>query len=104
MSCQKTPAAAPHPKVQAWFEAQDPEQPYLTTTVIGELAVAIERLPAGRRRASFRRWLEALIVEHFAGRVLTFDVEAAPTAIAGVLSAVKGISATRYSTAAVRTP
>jgi predicted nucleic acid-binding protein len=68
---------APHPKVQAWFAGQDPEQLYLTTTVIGELAVGIERLPPGRRRADLRRWLDALITEDFAGRILMLDVESA---------------------------
>jgi len=68
---------SPDPKVRAWFESQDAERLYLTTTVIGELAVGIERLPAGRRRTDFRRWLDALITEDFSGRILTFDVEAA---------------------------
>jgi toxin FitB len=68
---------APHPKVQEWFAAQDPEQLHLTTTVIGELAVGIERLPAGRRRADLRCWLDALIIEDFAGRILMVDVESA---------------------------
>jgi len=68
---------SPDPKVRAWFESQDAERLYLTTTVIGELAVGIERLPAGRRRTDFRRWLDALITEDFFGRILTFDVEAA---------------------------
>jgi predicted nucleic acid-binding protein len=67
----------PHSNVRAWFAAQDPEQLYLTATVIGELAVGIERMPPGRRRADFRRWLDALIVEDFAGRILPFDIEAA---------------------------
>jgi toxin FitB len=44
---------------------------------VGELAVGIERMPPGRRRADFRRWLEALISEDFAGRILVFDVAAA---------------------------
>ena len=67
----------PDPRVRAWFEAQDVDQLYLTTTVIGELAAGIERMPSGRRRTNFRRWLEALVSEDFAGRILTFDVEAA---------------------------
>ena len=67
----------PDPKVQAWFESQDVEQLYLTTTVVGELAVGIERMPAGRRLTAFRDWLDALIAEGFSGRILTFDVEAA---------------------------
>jgi hypothetical protein len=67
----------PDPNVKAWFAAQQPEQLYLTTTVIAELAVGIERMPPGRRRASFQRWLDALLTEDFATRILTFDVEAA---------------------------
>jgi hypothetical protein len=68
---------APDPKVRDWFAAQDPERLYLTTTVIGELAVGIERMPPGRRRADFQGWLDVLIIEDFASRILTFDVEAA---------------------------
>jgi len=68
---------SPDPEVRAWFESQDVARLYLTTTVIGELAVGIERMPAGRRRTDFRRWLDALITEDFFGRILTFDIEAA---------------------------
>lgn len=68
---------APDPAVRSWFEAQLVDQLYLTTTVVSELAVGIERMPSGRRRADFRRWLDLLINEHFAGRILVFDVAAA---------------------------
>jgi toxin FitB len=68
---------APDPRVRSWFEAQDVDRLYLTTTVIGELAVGIERLSSGRRRGDFRRWLDGLISEDFAGRILVFDVAAA---------------------------
>ena len=67
----------PDAKVRLWFAAQDVDRLYLTTTVLAELAVGIERLPSGRRRTEFRRWLEALVGEHFAGRILVFDVPAA---------------------------
>jgi predicted nucleic acid-binding protein len=68
---------SPDPRVRAWFEGQEVERLYLTTTVIGELAVGIERMPTGRRRADFRRWLDSLVTEDFAGRILIFDLEAA---------------------------
>jgi toxin FitB len=68
---------APDASVQSWFEAQDVDRLYLTTTVIGELAVGIERMPPGRTRADFRHWLEALMSEDFAGRILVFDGPAA---------------------------
>lgn len=67
----------PSPEVRAWFEAQDVERLYLTATVIGELSIGVERIPKGRRRADFERWLEALINEDFAGRILSFDAAAA---------------------------
>jgi predicted nucleic acid-binding protein len=67
----------PDSKVRAWFEAQDVERLYLTATVISELAIGIQRMPKGRRRADFERWLEALITEDFAGRILAFDADAA---------------------------
>jgi predicted nucleic acid-binding protein len=67
----------PDPKVRAWFENQDTEQLYLTTTVVGELAVGIERMPAGRRLTAFRGWLDGLIAEDFFSRILTFDVDSA---------------------------
>jgi hypothetical protein len=67
----------PDPQVRAWFEAQDWERLYLTATVVDELAVGIECLPKGRRRADFERWLEALITEDFVGRILAFDADAA---------------------------
>jgi predicted nucleic acid-binding protein len=60
---------APDPRVRSWFEAQDVDRLYLTTTIISELAVGIERLPSGRKRADFRRWLDALIREDFADRI-----------------------------------
>jgi hypothetical protein len=67
----------PDAKVRSWFAVQNVDRLYLTTTVIAELAVGIERLPSGRRRTEFRRWLEALVQEDFAGRILVFDVPAA---------------------------
>ena len=67
----------PDAKVRSWFAVQEVDRLYLTTTVIAELAVGIERLPSGRRRTEFRRWLEALVQEDFAGRILVFDVPAA---------------------------
>jgi hypothetical protein len=67
----------PSSEVRAWFEAQEVERLYLTATVIGELSLGIERIPRGRRRVDLERWLEALITEDFAGRILAFDAAAA---------------------------
>jgi predicted nucleic acid-binding protein len=67
----------PAAQVEMWFEAQRGDQLYLTSTVIGELAAGIERMPAGRKRADLERWRDTLIAETFVERILTFDVEAA---------------------------
>lgn len=69
--------ALPAIRVQMWFEAQRGDDLYLTSTVIAELAQGIERLPAGRKRNDLERWLETLMADTFAGRILAFDVEAA---------------------------
>jgi predicted nucleic acid-binding protein len=69
--------ALPAVRVQLWFEAQRGENLYLTSTVVSELAQGIERLPTGRKRNELERWLETLIADAFAGRILVFDVEAA---------------------------
>jgi predicted nucleic acid-binding protein len=67
----------PDERVSRWFEIHRDLDLYLTSTVIGELAVGIERMPAGRRRRDLERWRDTLIAETFAGRILIFDVEAA---------------------------
>jgi predicted nucleic acid-binding protein len=64
-------------RVQMWFEAQHGDNLYLTSTVVAELAQGIGRLPAGGRRSGLERWLDTLIADAFAGRILLFDVEAA---------------------------
>jgi predicted nucleic acid-binding protein len=89
----------PDPKVRAWFEVQEIERLYLTATVIGELAAGIERVPKGRRRVDFERWLQALVVEDF-GRVLAFDVKTAllyGKLVAGALRVDRRRSAMRRS-------
>jgi predicted nucleic acid-binding protein len=67
----------PEPKVMAWLARQDVEALYLTATVVGELAHGIAILPSGRRRDRFEAWLLELVRERFAGRILSFDGEAA---------------------------
>lgn len=67
----------PDPAVRAWFARQDPDRLYLTTTVVGELAAGIGRMPRGRRRLDFEAWLKGLIDEDFAGRIFDFDMETA---------------------------
>ena len=67
----------PNQRVCAWFENHRGTSLYLTSTVIAEMAQGIERLPAGRRQSELEHWLQTLIADAFAGRILVFDVEAA---------------------------
>ena len=67
----------PAPAVVGWLEMQDPDDLFLTATVLGELAVGVAILPAGRRRDAFEQWLAELVQERFAGRVLAYDARAA---------------------------
>lgn len=67
----------PDPAVRAWFERQDVERLFLTSTVVCELAEGIERMPPGRKRLDFEAWLRGLIEVDFAGRILAFGVDAA---------------------------
>ena len=72
----ETRRAQPHPTVVAWFASQRPERLFLTATVVGELAVGIACLPAGRRRWEMAAWLKAVTDQHFAGRMLPYDAAA----------------------------
>jgi predicted nucleic acid-binding protein len=67
----------PEPTVTVWLAGQSFERLYLTATVVGELAHGIAILPPGRRRGTFEAWLFELVHEQFAGRILSFDGEAA---------------------------
>ncbi len=71
--------ARPRPSgaVAAWFAAQANEHLFLTATVVGELAFGAAKLPAGRRRAALEAWLQELLRDQFAERVLPYDTEAA---------------------------
>jgi predicted nucleic acid-binding protein len=78
----------PDSKVLAWLADQVPESLFLTATVVGELGVGVMTLPSGRRRSSMEAWLADLLEEHFAGRVLSYDVEAA-LAFASLVAAAR---------------
>ncbi|MCS6780436.1 MAG: type II toxin-antitoxin system VapC family toxin [Geminicoccaceae bacterium] len=67
----------PSERVAAWFAAQDPARLFLTATVVGEIAFGIRLLPAGRRRGRLEAWLDRLVGELFADRILAYDREAA---------------------------
>ena len=78
----------PDSKILAWLAGQAPETLFLTATVVSELGVGVMTLPSGRRRSSMEAWLADLVEEHFAGRVLPYDVEAA-LAFANLVAAAR---------------
>ena len=68
----------PSETVLRWLARQDPEALFLTTTVVGEIAFGIEeKRRKGGSCARLDRWLRRILHEDFAGRILTYDVDAA---------------------------
>ena len=66
----------PHPNVGAWLDAQAAETLYLSTVTLAEMQFGIGALPVGKRKAMLMEALDG-VAELFAGRILTFDVNAA---------------------------
>jgi toxin FitB len=66
----------PDPKVRAWLDAQAAETLYLSTVTLAEMQFGIDALPVGKRKAMLTEALDG-VMELFAGRILTFDVQAA---------------------------
>jgi predicted nucleic acid-binding protein len=69
--------AAPDPHLLAWVDAQAIETLHLSAITVAELRFGIAAMPEGRRRTIYRDRLEAEVLPAFAGRVLTFDLDAA---------------------------
>jgi toxin FitB len=68
--------ARPDPNVAAWVARQDPDDLFLTATVVGELALGIASLSAGKRRSDMEAWLRILVEKRFAGRILAYNADA----------------------------
>jgi toxin FitB len=66
----------PDPNVSAWLDAQAAETLYLSTVTLAEMQFGIGALPVGKSKAMLMEALDG-VVELFAGRILTFDVNAA---------------------------
>jgi predicted nucleic acid-binding protein len=92
----------PAASVIRWMSAQPLAALYVTTLSYAEILFGIDLLPEGRRRQHLAEQATTMFSEDFAGRVLGFDVAAAPpyAAIAGQrrragqpLSAIDGMIA-----------
>ncbi len=66
----------PHPAVREWLDAQAAETLHLSSVTIAELMFGIGALPAGKRKDKLAAALDG-VLELFASRILSFDVETA---------------------------
>jgi predicted nucleic acid-binding protein len=62
------------PKVEAWLDAADDEQLFLSVVTLGEILKGLTILPDGKRRDQIENWLENTLRPWFEGRVLPVDV------------------------------
>ncbi len=67
----------PEPKVTAWFAEQNPENLFLSSISLGELARGASRVKEPAKRDLLMRWVEDDLVSQFQDRILPFDQDAA---------------------------
>ena len=67
----------PNPHVLEWLEEQPPSSVFTTAVTQGEVLYGIRLLPDGQRRRKLWETAGAIFIEDFAGRVLSFDSDAA---------------------------
>jgi predicted nucleic acid-binding protein len=81
------------PAVLRWLDSQDPEMLYLTATNLAEILIGIALPPVGKRKRGMEQAIQSLLTKLFAGRILSFDREAAIAfALLGSRAAAKGYS------------
>jgi toxin FitB len=68
---------SPDPAVLAWAGRQPLVRLFTTTITMAEVLYGVERLPSGKRRTGLASEAERTFRQDFAGRILTFDVDAA---------------------------
>jgi toxin FitB len=68
---------APEPRVLAWLEDQPPASLFTSAVTQGEILYGIRLLPDGQRRRKLWDAAVAIFNEDLAGRVLSFDGDAA---------------------------
>lgn len=68
---------SPEARVLAWLTGQPGASLFTTTVTQGEILYGIRLLPDGRRRTRLWKVARAIFSEDFAGRLLSFDGDAA---------------------------
>lgn len=68
-----------HPAVLAWSHSLSPESQYLSVISVLEIEQGVLRMMRRdeAQGAQLRRWLDEKLLPSFAGRILTFDTDAA---------------------------
>lgn len=67
----------PDKSVLQWMNKQAPNQLYLTTITLAEIAYGLGTMPAGKRRQFLSGRFESFIDMGFTGRILDFDAASA---------------------------
>lgn len=73
----ETLRAAPDPRVLAWFGAQRRAALFTTTITHAEIRYGLELLDDGSRKQALSIAINAIFEQDFAGRLLSFDSDAA---------------------------
>jgi predicted nucleic acid-binding protein len=69
--------AKPAPEVVAWIDAQPTSQFYISAITVAEILYGIARMADGKRKQSLLALATLMFDEDFAGRILSFDADAA---------------------------
>jgi toxin FitB len=68
---------SPHERVVSWLDAQDPEAVGTTSITVAEILYGVGRLSDGKRKEALGRVAVEIFEEELAGRVFSFDLDAA---------------------------
>jgi hypothetical protein len=77
------------PRVVAWLDRQTADALFISTISVSEILFGVASLAAGKRCNRLAAAFENAILRLFAGRILSFDLEAA-RAYASLMSAARG--------------
>ncbi|WP_048308837.1 type II toxin-antitoxin system VapC family toxin [Halomonas sp. PR-M31] len=67
----------PDDRVVNWLDRQNSTAVTISAITVAEILYGIERLPGGKRKRDLAAMAAAMFEEEFAGRILSFDSEAA---------------------------
>jgi toxin FitB len=78
-TCVVSESMRPRPdaRVLSWLGRHSKDDLFITSTVLAEIAIGVNRLPMGRRRTRHEFWLDNLMLRDFAQRILPFDQDSA---------------------------